>query len=114
MSASIYKVSEEGTGPVNVTLTVPVGRVYRLHSASIKFNAAPTTSESLTVTYDALAGVNFDVLLYTVNPSVTSVTSLIWKPDELQYLHGGDGIDIFYNNTDGRTWGVQIIAEEVV
>ena len=113
MSATIYKISEEGTGPVNVSFTVPVSRVYRLHSASIKFNTAPVTSESLTITYNALAGVNYDVLLYTVNPSITSITSLIWKPDELQYLHGEDRIDIFYNNNDNRTWGVQIIVEEV-
>ena len=114
MSASIYKISEEGTGPVNVSMTVPPGSVYRLHSVSIKFNAAPVTSESLTITYDALAGVNYDVLLYTIDPSITSITSLIWKPDELQFLHGADAVDIFYNNNDGRTWGCQVIVEEVV
>ena len=113
MSASIYKQSWEGAGPVLAALTVPVGTVYRLHSASIKFNAAPTTSESLTITYDAQAGVNYDVVLYTINPSITAVTSLIWKPDELQYLHGGDVIRVAYNNNDTRTWGVQIIVEEV-
>lgn len=114
MSASVYKVNGTATsGAIATTMTVPAGRTYRLMSVSLKYNTAPTTSQAFTVTLNAKAGATYDVLLYTVDPSVGAITALVWQPDEPLYLEGGDAIVTAYTNTDSRTFGVQITAEEV-
>ena len=82
-------------------------------SVSLKYNTAPATSQAFTITLDANAGATYDILLYTVDPSVSGITSLCWQPDEPLYLEGGDAVDLAYTNTDNRTYGVQITAEEV-
>jgi len=107
------KTNEAGTGSIAVSLAVPNNNTYRLHSASCKFDAAPTTSENFTITLDANAGPAYDILLYTVDPAAAAATSLLWQPDQPLLLEAGDQIDIAYTNTDGRTYGVQITSEVV-
>ena len=75
--------------------------------------AAPTTSENFTITLDANAGPNYDVLLYSLDPSAASTTDIFWQPDQPIVLEGGDAIDVVYANTDTRTWGVQVTVESV-
>ena len=113
MSASVFKVNGTGAAAIATSLTVPAGATYQLMSVSLKYNTAPTTSESLTVTLNANAGAAYDTVLYTVDPSVGAVTSLLWQPDEPLYLEGGDAVDVVYTNTDTKTYGVQITAAEV-
>ena len=113
MSASVFKINGTGAAAIATSMTVPAGRTYQLLSVSLKYNTAPATSESLTVTLNANAGATYDTVLYTVDPSVLSVTSLLWQPDEPLYLEGGDAVDVAYTNTDTRTYGVQITAAEV-
>ena len=113
MSASVYKINGTGAAAIATSMTVPAGRTYQLLSVSLKYNTAPTTSESFTITLNANAGAAYDTLLYTIDPSLTSITSLIWQPEQPMYLEGGDAIDVAYTNTDTRTYGVQITAAEV-
>jgi hypothetical protein len=113
MSASVYKVNGTGAAAIATTMTVPAGRIYQLISVSVKFSTAPVTSESMTVTLNAAAGAAYDIMLYTINPSLLATTNLIWFPDQPLYLQGGDAIDVAYTNTDTRTYGVQITAERV-
>jgi len=113
MSASVYKVNGTGAAALATSMTVPAGDTYRLVSVSCKFSAAPTTSQNYTITLNANAGAAYDVLLYTVDPSATSITTMLWQPDEPLYLVGGDAIDVAYTNTDTRTYGVQITVEGV-
>jgi len=113
MSASAYKISQEGNGLMLVTMTVPVGQTYRLISVSCRFSAAPTTSEFFTVTQDTAAGAVYDVLLYTLDPSVGGIYSIIYQPTEEMFLEGGDAVVATYAGTDGRHWGVQITVKAV-
>lgn len=113
MGASVYKVNGTGAAAIATSLTVPSGGTYQLLSVTLKYNAAPTTSESLTVTLNANAGAAYDTLLYTVDPSATAMTSMLWQPDEPLYLEGGDAVDVAYTNTDTKTYGVQITAAQV-
>ena len=110
MSASVYKVNATGAAAIATSMTVPSGAAYQLLSVSLKFNVAPTTSENLTITLDTNAGLAYDVLLYSVDPAATSMTSLVWQPDEPLYLEGNDAIDVAYANTDAKTYGVQVTA----
>lgn len=113
MSASVFKINGTGAAAIATSLTVPSGATYQLISVSCKFSAAPATSESLTITLDANAGAAYDTLLYTVNPSATAMTTMLWQPDEPLFLEGGDQIDVAFTNTDTRTYGLQITAREV-
>ena len=110
---SAYKVNVTGWTPLVASMTVPAGQTYRLVSVTLHMSAAPTTSESFTITLDANAGAVYDTLLYSLDLSISSVTNLIWVPDAPLLLEGGDAVDVAYANTDGRTYGVQITAEAV-
>lgn len=110
---SVFKANGTGTGAIATSMAVPTGDTYRLISVSLNLNVAPTTAESFTITLDTNAGAAYDVLLYSVDPSVTSVTDIFWYPDETVLLEGGDEIDVAYPNSDNVTYGVQITVEAV-
>jgi hypothetical protein len=110
MGASVYKVNGTGAVAIATSLTVPADQTYELVSVTCAFNVASATSENFTITLNANAGAAYDVLLYTVDPSVASLTSLLWQPDEPVLLEAGDAIDVAYANSDARTYGLQITA----
>lgn len=110
---TLVKTNATGAAAIATTLTVPAGLKYRLLSVGLHFNLAPTTAEAFTVTLNAVAGAAYDTLLYTIDPSVLAVTDLFWQPDQKLVLTAGDAIDVAYTNTDTRTYGLQITAEEV-
>ena len=99
---------------IAMSFTAPSGPYdHKLLSVSLKFSTAPTTSQNFTITLNANAGEAYDTLLYSVDPSATSIASLLWQPDTELILEAGDAIDVAYTNTDTRTYGVQITTEEV-
>jgi hypothetical protein len=102
------QVSATGAAAVALSYTVPTGATFDLNSVTIKFSAAPTTAENLTITLDSALGAAYDVVLYKVDPSATSATSLVWQPDAPLYLSGGDVVVLAYANTDTRIWGATI------
>lgn len=93
---------------MSLSYTVPAGGTFDLNSVTIKFSAAPTTAEDLTVTLDSAIGAAYDAVLYKVDPSVTSATSIVWQPNAPLYLRPGDVVTLAYTNTDTRTWGATI------
>lgn len=113
MSASVYKINDTGTALMQFSGTVPAGQHYRLVSVSCNFNAAPVSAENYTITLDANAGAAYDLLLYTLDPGTASVSDILWQPDEEIILEGGDAIDVQYDNTDARLYGVQITFKAV-
>jgi hypothetical protein len=100
------------TGATAIAASMSAARVARLLSVSVKFSAAPTTSENLTITKNANTGAAYDAVLLTTDPSSGSVTSLVYQPDQPLWLEPGDSIDVAYTNTDTRTVGVLITMEE--
>lgn len=111
MSASVYKVNGTGAASIATSMTVPTGQTFRLLSVTVNLNVAPTTSEDLTITLNANAGAAYDTLLYSLDPSAASVTDILWTPDVLVLLEGGDAVDVAWFNSDARTYGVQITVE---
>jgi len=83
---------------------------FRFLGVSCKFSAAPATSESLVVTLDSRFGSDYDVILYTVDPSVGAVTSIVksFDNDDIFTYDSGDEITVAYTNTDTRTYGLQL------
>lgn len=102
------RVSDTGAGAVSLSYTVPAGATFDLNSVTIAFSPAPTTAENLTIVLDSALGAAYDVTLYTVDPSATSATSIVWQPGAPLYLQPGDVVTVAYTNTDGRTWGATI------
>lgn len=84
----------------------------RLTSVTLHFDTAPTTSENFTVTVNMNAGAAYDTVIYSVNPSSSSATSILYQPDDELWLEPGDVIDVAFTNTDNNTWGVQITLIE--
>jgi hypothetical protein len=86
---------------------------FLLHSVTVHFNAAPTTSESLTVTLNAVTAAAYDTVLCKVNPSVGALTDIAYLPDAPILCQAGDVIDVAFANTNTKTYGVRIVTEDV-
>ncbi len=102
------QVSDTGAAALSLSYTVPTGATFDLNSVTVKFSAAPTTSEYLTITLDSALGAAYDVVLYKVDPSATSATSIVWMPSGPLYLRPADAVVLAYTNTDARTWGATL------
>jgi len=100
-------VKDESAGTAAIAASFAAKRVSRVVSVTLKMSAAPTTSQSFTITLNAAAGTAYDILLYTLDLSISGVTMLMWQPDQELWLAIGDSIDVAYTNTDTRTYGVQ-------
>jgi hypothetical protein len=86
---------------------------FYLHWVSVHFNAAPTTSESLTVIRNSVTAAAYDTVLAKVNPSVGALTDIHISWDTPILCKAGDVIDVAYTNTDTKTYGVEICTESV-
>jgi len=102
-----------GGGAINETVIVPVGSQRDVVSVELHLSAAPTTAGYFYVTKDSGEGAAYDTVAYKVDPSATSMTDLVWQPEQPYILIGGDAIDVTYANADGRTWGLIITTRGV-
>ena len=88
-------------------------RHFRLLRVELHLSAAPTTSQSFTVTLDAGDGETYDALLYSRDLSVGSVTDLVVPFGEGYEFEPDDEIDIAYTNTDAVTYGLRTVYESI-
>ena len=91
---------------VDLSWSVPTAGV--LVVALVKFSAAPTTSENLQIIFKSKHGTDYDVQLYSVDPSTDSLTQIVWFPDLPVPINKKDKIQVLYDNTDERTIVVTI------
>jgi len=105
------KIESEDFVGYAMSTTVSSAKPWKLHGFRLHLSSAPSTSESFTVTRDALDGATYDVLLYTRDLSVGSVTDIVYKFDPPEMLSGGDKIVYVYTNTDERTITLESIYE---
>jgi hypothetical protein len=110
---SIRKMQAAGNGRIETSITCPVGQAYRVISVSCKWAIAPTTSENFTLTLNANAGSQYDVLLYSVDPASGVVTDLLWQPDAELFVVGGDAIDAAFTGTEGYAWAIEWTVKAV-
>ena len=88
----------------------------KITQIDIHFNTAPTTSEALTMKLNSNAGATYDTLLYSVDPSVLSITDIHMSEGGNDSplpvsLVIGDSLDIAYPNTDTKTVTVSVYYE---
>lgn len=89
----------------------PVTSPVRLRELRVHLSAAPTTAGSFTLTLDSVDGAAYDLLLYTLDPSVSSTTDVLEDGFDVLLLTG-DALKVAYANADGRTIGVQLLLGE--
>jgi hypothetical protein len=112
MSASIFRHAAQGNGPLAESFVVPSGAAYRVISVELHLNAACTTqAEYLTVTHDSIDSALCDTVIYRIDLASSATVDLLWQPDGDFYLLGGDGLDVDWVNTQGRTWGLMVTME---
>jgi hypothetical protein len=112
-SAGHYRVYTS-TGAIAIAATLTAYDSVNVKQIVIHFSLAPTTSENLLIKLDSNAGAAYDTMLYTVDPSDSSITDLVWIPDDGAFaMVYGDEIDITYANTDTRTIGISVYYELV-
>jgi len=112
MSASVFKVQATGNGAIELSLTVPSGYTYQIHSVFTRFDTAPTTGGNQTITLNDSRGSVYDTVVDTAD--ATAGANIEYYPGGTMYLKGGDSLDVAYANPDSRTYGVTITAERVV
>jgi hypothetical protein len=92
-------------------MDVAPGSEARLLMVTVKFSAAPTTSENLTVRYNHVDGGEYNPLLMSTDPSDGSVTDVVYIPDAKLLLGANDSITVAYTNTDHRLVAAQVMME---
>ncbi len=106
---SVFRTKASATGPINLAHTVPTtGQTYEVTSVTCKFSAAPASAGTFYITLDSGLGEEYDATLYSVDPSVSAVTSVVWVPTSPMYLQSGDAVRVTYTNPSARVYGVVI------
>jgi hypothetical protein len=100
-----------GTGAAALSETVSPGDGYRILAVMLHLSAAPTTAESVTVTFDSSAGSSYDTILNS--QGMAGVTDYVWMPSNDLYLVNADALAVAFTNTDTNTWGLTVLLENV-
>ena len=103
-------VKTVATGSGAIATSYAPSAAFWLDAITIHLSAAPTTAGDLTVTLDATDGAAYDTVLFSLDPSEQSDTDIVYIPDQPLLCVSGDAIAVAYANTDGRTYGLRIIA----
>jgi|TARA_Y100000310_G_scaffold140352_2_gene139788 hypothetical protein len=101
------------TGAGAIATSTTIADNFRLVGITVNFDAAPTTSENLTVTLNANDGAAYDTVLFSIDPSATSATDIVYIPDKELIFESGDEIDVAFANTDTNTYGLRIVTQVI-
>lgn len=101
------------TAALAINTTTALAAQFRLVSVTCHFSAAPTTSENFVVKLDATDGVAYDTVLFSVDPSATAATDIVYIPDKELLFVANDQIVVTFTNTDTRTYGLRIVTQPV-
>lgn len=111
MSRSVQTVNATGAAAIAVSLVCD-GTIASVGSELIMItchlDSAPTTAEAFTVTLNQKNGAAYDTVLYSIDPSASSATNIVFVPRKRMRLAEGDSVDVAYPNTDTNTYGVNI------
>ena len=92
--------------------TNPTWQDYQIMEIRLTLSAAGGAAEAYTIDLDHESGAAWDVELDTV-ADMTLISSAIWAAwEERRYFNGGDILTFTYANTNGRTWGLEIIIRK--
>lgn len=98
------------TGAAAIAVTTPVAApsgAWQLIEVRLHLDAVGGAAENFTVTLDSSAGAPYDLLLFT--QAMAAVTDILWQPTRPIVLTHLDSIDFAYTNSNGRTYGLEVI-----
>jgi len=104
---------KNATGAAALSTLTAVADTYRLTSVSLHFSSAPTTSENVVISLDSIDGAAYDTVLYSVDPSASSATDIVYIPSGDLQFKAGDEILVAYSNTDTVTYGLRIVTQVI-
>lgn len=95
------------TGSGALSITLDPGYAFDLEEVRMHLSAAPTTSEDFTIDIDSTEGATYDTNIFTQD--MATVQDLFWQPDVPIKLVNGDKLLLTWSNSDGKTWGLELI-----
>ena len=100
------------TGAGAIAVSYAPGAAFWLDAVTVRLSADPTTSENLDVVLDTADGSDYDITLWSVDPSAStgSKTDFYFVPAHPILCAAGDAITVSFPNTDAATYGVRIVA----
>ena len=100
------------TGAGAIAASYAPGAAFWLDAVTVRLSADPTTSENLDVVLDTADGSDYDITLWSVDPSAStgSKTDFYFVPAHPILCAAGDAITVSFPNTDAATYGVRIVA----
>lgn len=120
----VYTILSVGTNVINIAANyvaeTPAGTEtykscfkasndFQMMEVRLTLSAAGGVAEAYSIKLDHENGSKWDTTLETV-ANMTAVTSDIWKAwQERRYFNKGDVIFFEYPNTNGRTWGIEVV-----
>lgn len=96
---------QRATGAAAVAMTVAPGVAWQLEEIRIHLSAGGAATD-LTLTVDAGAGANYDVLIAT--QAMNGVLNYIYQPTRPLLFNPTDELDIAYANGGGATYGIEV------
>jgi len=93
-----------GAAALSETLSPAIG--FELIDVRIHVGVAPTTSENFTITLDSDTAAAYDTLIYTRD--MATITDIVWTPEETLKFSPGDSLVFAWDNTDLKTYGLEI------
>ena len=105
IAAGGYKY-DRSTGSGAISRTVTFTSDVLLDEVNVHLSAAGG-ADNFTVTLDAAAGAEYDVVLITKD--MTSTVDYIYRFERPRQLFNGDKIVIAWANTNSRTYGLEVI-----
>ncbi len=101
------------TGAAAISLSIAPGYRFKLKAISLHLSAAPTTSQSLTVTLSSAYGAAYNAVIYKRDLSVGSLTDLYVEFGDNFTFEYNESLAIAYTNTDVVTYGIVAYSEKV-
>ena len=101
-------VAEDFAGTETVKTALGPGVAFQMIEARLHLSAAGGAVENYTITLDSENGAAFDVVLETAAMNADADVPTLWN-DKKRYFNDGDVLLFEYANTNGRTWGLEVV-----
>jgi hypothetical protein len=99
----IYSSTATGAGAMAESFSVLQPSV--LKQVAVKVSATP--ADILTVTINSVTGAAYDVIVKTQDMS-SIADSFVWVPDPGIMLRKDDSVDLAWDNSTSKTWGLTL------
>lgn len=107
-----YQTGAAGITGAVCALQRPSNACY-LKCVKLHLSSAGGAAESFVISIDSAEGAAYDVVLHTTS-DMTSVTDVVYLPDNPIPIAANDKVICTYTNTNTRTWGVEFDFEDTV